>query len=473
VKLDFSFPTGEKDTALKTTRSLFYEDALPLIEEILDSVEVPVYIDRLEIDLGKISPEYFREKFYTAFMEEMRGRIKKTQPVRGQEENPGSIPAEVALDELITGFAFYLENGYWSWNIVPPSRENVMVIITTVLKKQGLLFFRSGKLQNAFQQAAGRLYYAMEDNDSLYHLLFTLMERVHTALQQQVFQLRSLLTREWDPSEKFGQFLFAKLLFATPILSTSLLKAFLQQSVKEFFKNHYPATEIEKREIYQQLADLSSSSHPTLSFYISAVQRFTYELRKSNEKFLPQQSASIAKMPEQAWSGNEETINIQNAGLVLIHPYLPMVFKELGWIDERKKFTSRTTQQKAIIFLQLLVNGKSRQQEHFLVLNKLLCNWPVNLPMKTSFQFTAKEKMAATDLITSLKEHWTVMKNTTPAGLAASFFARKGIIRMTEDGFILQVEKNTIDILLEDLPFGIQTIKLPWNEYIIHTEWTY
>lgn len=48
---------------------------------------------------------------------------------------------------------------------------------------------------------------------------------------------------------------------------------------------------------------------------------------------------------------------------------------------------------------------------------------------------------------------------------------RKGLIQQKEDGYLLQVEKKSIDILIESLPFSLFTIKLPWNEQIIYTEW--
>jgi hypothetical protein len=78
----------------------------------------------------------------------------------------------------------------------------------------------------------------------------------------------------------------------------------------------------------------------------------------------------------------ESKTHIDNAGLVLLHPYLPMVFKELGWTDAKNNFINKNFQQKAILFLQFIINGKSKQSEHLLVLNKILCGWPVALPVK-------------------------------------------------------------------------------------------
>jgi hypothetical protein len=132
---------------------------------------------------------------------------------------------------------------------------------------------------------------------------------------------------------------------------------------------------------------------------------------------------------------------------------------------------NRKVQQKAILFLQYIINEKSRQAEHRLVLNKLICGWPIHMPLKNSCNLSALEKAAASDLVESLKEHWTVVKNTSTPGLIQSFVFRPGLIQKTQNGFLVQVERRTIDILLDSLPFGLTIIKFPWNEYIINTEW--
>jgi len=166
-----------------------------------------------------------------------------------------------------------------------------------------------------------------------------------------------------------------------------------------------------------------------------------------------------------------ERINILNSGLILFHPYMRYAFKDLKWIGDDNKFVNSKAQQKAILFLQYMINGKSRQGEHLLVLNKLLCGWPVHLPVQTACVFSAREKQAAADILGSIKEHWSVIKNTSDRGVIDSFIERPGIVSKQDSGFLLQIERKTIDILLDSLPFGLNTIKLPWNEYIIHTEW--
>ncbi len=93
------------------------------------------------------------------------------------------------------------------------------------------------------------------------------------------------------------------------------------------------------------------------------------------------------------------------------------------------------------------------------------------MPIKAKHQFSAAEKKAGEEMLDSFIEHWTILKNTSHRGLIKSFILRNGLIQKAENNFLVQVEKSSIDILLDSLPFGIRTIKMPWNEYIVYTEW--
>src|SRR5690606_887113 len=69
------------------------------------------------------------------------------------------------------------------------------------------------------------------------------------------------------------------------------------------------------------------------------------------------------------------TIYINNAGLVLLHPFIPTYFNRLGMI-EKGDFISEEARHRAVHLLQYLVYGTDQHEEHELVLNKILCNMP-------------------------------------------------------------------------------------------------
>jgi hypothetical protein len=74
-------------------------------------------------------------------------------------------------------------------------------------------------------------------------------------------------------------------------------------------------------------------------------------------------------------------------------------------------------------------------------------------------------------LLNAVIEHWKALRNTTPNGLRENFFKRDGILMKKEEGWLLQVERKTQDVLLDNIPWGYSTLILPWNPYLIHVEW--
>ncbi|MGB8699159.1 MAG: contractile injection system tape measure protein, partial [Thermosynechococcaceae cyanobacterium] len=67
--------------------------------------------------------------------------------------------------------------------------------------------------------------------------------------------------------------------------------------------------------------------------------------------------------------------------------------------------------------------------------------------------------------------YWSALKSTSVAGLRTSFLQRPGLLRQTEEGWHLQVEPQTFDVLLNDLPWSIGIVKFAWMPHPIYTEW--
>ena len=56
-------------------------------------------------------------------------------------------------------------------------------------------------------------------------------------------------------------------------------------------------------------------------------------------------------------------------------------------------------------------------------------------------------------------------------GLRDAFLKRDGLLIKKEDGWLLQVERKTLDVLLDKIPWGYSTVSLPWNSYLVFVEW--
>lgn len=165
-----------------------------------------------------------------------------------------------------------------------------------------------------------------------------------------------------------------------------------------------------------------------------------------------------------------EKLLVKGAGIILLAPFLKSFFTRLELMQEHE-WRNREAQVKAVYLLKYLGNGARLCQEYQLVLEKLLCGMPINQPLEAAPELTQAETGEAEDLLHSVLEHWQRLKNTSVNGLRESFFKRDGILTAKENNWQLQVERKTMDVLLESIPWGFSTVGLPWNEYVIFTEW--
>ena len=163
-------------------------------------------------------------------------------------------------------------------------------------------------------------------------------------------------------------------------------------------------------------------------------------------------------------------VYINNAGLVLLHPFLPRFFETLGISKEEEIHQP----ERALSLLYYLTTGQSKIPEYELVLPKILCEFPLLMPVPADFKITENEINEASALLEAVIEHWEVLRNTTPDGLRGTFLLRPGKLSQKEDGdWLLQVESRTFDVLLEHLPWGISMIKLPWMKNMLWVEWSF
>jgi hypothetical protein len=164
-------------------------------------------------------------------------------------------------------------------------------------------------------------------------------------------------------------------------------------------------------------------------------------------------------------------IFITNAGLVLLHPFLPVLFEELGLLNTLKQFVSEDAQQKAAVLLYYLQCGDHQYREWEMTLNKIICGIVPHEPIPDGIMITEKEKEECRLLLLTMVNYWDALKGASPEAVQNTFILREGKITWKEDFWLIQVERTGADILLDRLPWGFGTIKFPWLDQIIYTEW--
>ena len=161
---------------------------------------------------------------------------------------------------------------------------------------------------------------------------------------------------------------------------------------------------------------------------------------------------------------------IYNAGLVTVWPYLPRLFLNLGMVDNGN-FINMDTAERAALLLQYLVEPDTEMPESLLSLNKLLCGFELSWPLPADFTPTEQEQGECDALLKAVTCHWDVLKNMSFERVRLDFFQRPGVLRARAGNWLLQVEQQTHDILMQKLPWPTGVVKLPWMDCALLVDW--
>ncbi len=165
-----------------------------------------------------------------------------------------------------------------------------------------------------------------------------------------------------------------------------------------------------------------------------------------------------------------DALTVDNAGQVLIGPYMPRLFSTLG-LTEAGRFKNAEAAERAVHLLQCVVGGPSDTPEAMLGLNKILCGVPATTAIALEITITDQERDTVEMMLRAIIEHWKKIGNTTPDGLRQSFLRRTGRMHLKDDAWYLDVDPGTFDMLLDSLPWSFSIIKHPWMERAVHVNW--
>ena len=158
-----------------------------------------------------------------------------------------------------------------------------------------------------------------------------------------------------------------------------------------------------------------------------------------------------------------EKNEIENAGLVLVAPFLPHLFRNLGLLSGMR-FTDDAAQIRGIYILQYMADGQPFVKGN-LQLNMLLCGWLDNRVLPPAPELSQSERSRADQTVEALHSHWTALGNISIDGLRSQFLRRHGQIEMGLEPKVI-VKARPHDAPLKDLPWIIAVTRTPWSEKI-------
>jgi hypothetical protein len=166
-----------------------------------------------------------------------------------------------------------------------------------------------------------------------------------------------------------------------------------------------------------------------------------------------------------------QEFHINNAGLVLVAPFLGMVFKDLGYLTKGRDFVTAAARIRAVHFSQYLVTSEQHPAECDLALNKVICGMQVDEPLERFIDLTQPERDAAREVLDSALEHWTALKRTSAPVFQQTFLQHEGILTKESSHWLLRIERISVDVLIDTLPWTISVIKHPWMKQPVMVEW--
>lgn len=167
---------------------------------------------------------------------------------------------------------------------------------------------------------------------------------------------------------------------------------------------------------------------------------------------------------------------VADAGQVLLAAFAERLFGQLGLLQQGR-FADEAARARAVLCLQALVQGRTATAEPAWPLSKLLCGLEPGALLAEAAPLDDETHEMLEGLLGAVITHWTALGSTSVAGLRESFLRREGRLscRSRDAGeaqqWLLQVQPRAFDMLLDRLPWGFTTIKLPWMNGVLHVEW--
>ena len=227
---------------------------------------------------------------------------------------------------------------------------------------------------------------------------------------------------------------------------------------------------LRKKTELKNLQDESKKTHEDISKINKDKYHFENKLKKIERELEEGKNSLRYEFKNMPGNASKPTY-VNNAGIVILHPFFPRLFKLLK-LRDNKGFFGIEEQMKAIYVLQYLATKDYEVSEHELYLNKILCGFPLEEPLVAEIEISDEEKGICDGLLSSVLDQWKGAKTKDIDNLRASFFIREGKV-ILDNGQLwqLKVDVKTIDVLMQQLPWSIGMIRHAWMNLPVNVEW--
>jgi hypothetical protein len=463
--------------------SLLEKSFYPQLEQLLAKYDVPGthwIVDELEVELPDITKKYWKEELVQKALVQIEDYLIRNSPKTELSiaELLGNDTYTISSDKKTVSLLFgFLRNGYLQANVFSDRIEKIMA---AVIIDEDFVNQLSGLFES--------------DLDALMRWIFSTPEEykvkilkflpgtfngdrfVQIILNYPAFQKgneKSIVgklfynqksIRQWQELIQWVDHLIRK--GASP----QKLFAFLSQVMEKF----WGISKTEMNLLFELVLHENTATDLKVDFFTAWQKQIKESINDEPSATAIEREVRLEQLLEQVQERKafpEETVfYVNNAGLVILHPFLPMLFEKLGLTGENE-WLYEQAKQKAVVLTHYLVFGEQEIEESQLVLNKILCGLPIEEVINAQLVLETEDKEKCHSLLEAVLEHWTTMRNSSKEALQETFLQREGKLEIQRNGFEMWMEEKGYDILLGQLPWGIGTIKTPWMESYLTCNW--
>lgn len=443
----------------------YLQQIVPLLQiefDALSNEDEILMIDKLEIDIGTIvADEISNVKIDNAFIKKVVQQT--TEHIKKEKFGGDSNTIKTKPANSYSQWFYYMLNGHLPWNVLLPDEK----WFTAVLQQLATNFNSVEALRKEILANKSFAKRIVQEHTTIFlsQLISVITSKKQDVLQEAVNEmcLVVLNPNAADTLKKRTEnILWQNILFTTARGEVKTTLDIGKEVLKNYIANNQFKTDVES---IKNMDDLK-----LLKPIIQQLQQENMVVQKNakDKNSLAVEEISLAK--NKNVQIDEEGIFTALAGLILLHPFLSSLFARLNLL-QNKQFINELAHAKAVFILYYLATGNTIAAEYELVIPKILCGFTVENIITKTIALSETETKEADELLKAVIAQWSILKNTSPAGLQESFLQRNGKVFTKNNDIIIQVEKSSIDMLLDHLPWGLNIIKMPWVKQVIRVEW--
>lgn len=482
VFLEIDTPSMAMANSIKNNLAMFLQDeVVPIFEKHFNSIKdidnQIIQIKKLEINLqsiiGKNDISFSTNDIKNQIEKEIQKALNELQKTT---KNEGKRSSEILTispeDKDLKTLLYFIENGSMPWWVSNVNEVDFFKKINTDQFKNHVFRIPFSRLIQQ-KKVQNRIINQFSNQEiALLNSAILGLENLQKAISKNnLIELLNQKTHSFKTA--FWQLIFDFWMKKKPI---NLIKFYYKEqsqfssgklSFEHFIENIKPLVPLDftSEELIQMKTYYLVSEKEK---QIIKTDSDTKKEENKSESEIHLKEESIIEDDYQEDGTDSKSCYVQNAGLIILHPFLKEMLKSCDLMDDNNTLLNKEL---AAHILHYAATKRENDYEHLMLFEKFLCGIPLQQSIQKEVKIDDKHKQQVEEMLDSAVFHWSALKNTSTAVLRSEFLQREGKLDWSESNPKLTIERKTQDLLLEKIPWNISIVKIPWIQKLIYTQW--